>query len=57
MVSGAATLEWSGEPLAFDATYSLHARRSFSVTLSPADGVRWVTLRSARDARIVVPVR
>jgi hypothetical protein len=57
-VTGAATREWSGEPPAFDVAITTHRKRAFGVTLTPADGVRWVTVRSAtRDVRLVVPVR
>lgn len=57
-VTGAATRAWSGEPPAFASAFAGRVKRSFAVTLTPAAGVRWVTLRDvAQRTRAVVPVR
>ncbi|MDA0182096.1 hypothetical protein OJ997_17455 [Solirubrobacter phytolaccae] len=58
-VTGAATREWSGEPLAIAGDYALDGpKRAYRVTLRPADRVRWVTLRDAvHRTRTTIPVR
>jgi hypothetical protein len=45
-VTGDTTRGWTGEPPVADIDDGQNGKRSFAVTLTPAVGVKWVTLRT-----------